>query len=144
MTAAIPKSADLVSPFTLRIAWKDGAVTDLGARQLRLLCPCAMCIEEGTGKKLLDPNSVRPDILILGVELVGRYGLTFVWSDGHKTGIFTFALMGAGQSLYGPALPAFAREFGLSEHTVVTLSKRIYRRLGVRGRSERSARLKAA
>jgi FHS family glucose/mannose:H+ symporter-like MFS transporter len=29
-------------------------------------------------------------------------------------GIFTFALMGAGQSLYGPALPAFAREFGLS------------------------------
>ncbi len=91
MTAAIPKSADLVSPFTLRIAWKDGAVTDLGARQLRLLCPCAMCIEEGTGKKLLDPNSVRPDILILGVELVGRYGLTFVWSDGHKTGIFTFA-----------------------------------------------------
>lgn len=29
-------------------------------------------------------------------------------------GIFTFALMGAGQSLYGPALPAFAREFGLT------------------------------
>ena len=29
-------------------------------------------------------------------------------------GITTFALMGAGQSLYGPALPAFAREFGLT------------------------------
>ena len=91
MTAAIPKSADLVSPFTLRIAWKDGAVTDLGARQLRLLCPCLPRCTSRTGKKLLDPNSVRPDILILGVELVGRYGLTFVWSDGHKTGIFTFA-----------------------------------------------------
>lgn len=30
------------------------------------------------------------------------------------TGIFSFVLMGAGQSLYGPALPAFARDLGLS------------------------------
>lgn len=29
-------------------------------------------------------------------------------------GILSFAIMGAGQSLYGPALPAFARDFGLS------------------------------
>ncbi|NBE09182.1 MFS transporter [Paragemmobacter ruber] len=29
-------------------------------------------------------------------------------------GVTTFTLMGAGQSLYGPALPAFAREFGLT------------------------------
>ncbi|MES2846829.1 MAG: MFS transporter [Pseudomonadota bacterium] len=28
-------------------------------------------------------------------------------------GIMTFVLMGAGQSIYGPALPAFEREFGL-------------------------------
>lgn len=90
MPEPMPKSADLVSPFTLRISWKDGLVTDLGARELRLACPCANCIEEGTGRKILDPATVRQDILILGVELVGRYGLTFVWSDGHKTGIFTF------------------------------------------------------
>lgn len=29
-------------------------------------------------------------------------------------GILSFAIMGAGQALYGPALPAFAREFGLT------------------------------
>lgn len=29
-------------------------------------------------------------------------------------GILTFVMMGAGQSLYGPALPAFARDFGIS------------------------------
>jgi MFS transporter, FHS family, glucose/mannose:H+ symporter len=29
-------------------------------------------------------------------------------------GILSFTIMGAGQSLYGPALPAFAREFGLT------------------------------
>lgn len=29
-------------------------------------------------------------------------------------GILTFAVMGAGQSIYGPALPVFARDFGIS------------------------------
>ena len=33
------------------------------------------------------------------------------------TGVVSFVLMGAGQSLYGPALPAFAREFGLTVAT---------------------------
>ncbi len=93
MTEVLPKAADLVSPFLLRIRWKDGAVTEHGARALRLRCPCASCIEEGTGRALLDPATVKADILLLAVELVGRYGLTFVWSDGHKTGIFAFAFL---------------------------------------------------
>jgi FHS family glucose/mannose:H+ symporter-like MFS transporter len=29
-------------------------------------------------------------------------------------GLFSFVLMGAGQALYGPALPAFSREFGIT------------------------------
>ena len=90
MQHPLPKKADLVSPFTFRIEWKDGAVSDYNARDLRLACPCASCIEEGTGRPLLDPSTVRDDILVLAAELVGRYGLSFVWSDGHKTGIFAW------------------------------------------------------
>lgn len=93
MSDAVPKAADLVSPFLLRIRWKGGAVTEHKARDLRLLCPCASCIEEGTGRKILDPATVPEQILLLSVELVGRYALTFVWSDGHKTGIFSFELL---------------------------------------------------
>ncbi len=93
MTEFVPKTADLVSPFTLRIVWRDGATTEHSARSLRVACPCASCIEEGTGRRLLDPTSVPQNILLLAVELVGRYALTFVWSDGHKTGIFAFPLL---------------------------------------------------
>ena len=36
------------------------------------------------------PRTVKDDILLFGAELVGRYGLSFFWSDGHKTGIFAW------------------------------------------------------
>ena len=85
-----PKAADLVSPFQLRIRWKDGTVTEHPARDLRIACPCASCIEEGTGRQILDPATVDKNILLLTFELVGRYALTFTWSDGHKTGIFSW------------------------------------------------------
>jgi len=85
-----PKKADLVTPFLFRIEWKDGAVSDYQARDLRLACPCASCVDEGTGRPLLDPRTVKSDILLFGAELVGRYGLSFIWSDGHKTGIFAW------------------------------------------------------
>lgn len=90
MQHPLPKSATLTSPFSLRIEWRDGAVTEHAARELRLRCPCAACIEEGTGRKILDPQSVPDDLLLLVVEPVGRYALSFIWSDGHRTGIFAW------------------------------------------------------
>lgn len=93
MQQPVPRKADLVSPFTFRIEWKDGAVSEYAARDLRLACPCASCVDESTGQPLLDPATVRTDILLLGAELVGRYGLSFMWSDGHKTGIFNWPLL---------------------------------------------------
>jgi ATP-binding protein involved in chromosome partitioning len=60
------------------------------ARQLRLACPCAGCVEEMSGRPLLDPKNVPPDIRPLSLALVGAYGLRIVWSDGHGTGIYTF------------------------------------------------------
>jgi DUF971 family protein len=90
MNSPQPRAVDLVSPFLLRITWKDGVVTEHSARDLRLACPCAGCVEETTGRALLDPRTVPADILLLIQELVGRYALTFTWSDGHKTGIFSW------------------------------------------------------
>ncbi len=85
-----PRAVDLLSPVHLRIEWKDGLVSDFEARQLRLACPCAVCVEEGTGRKLLEDDRIAPDIQLMEAELVGRYALCFQWSDQHRTGIFSW------------------------------------------------------
>lgn len=60
------------------------------ARTLRLACPCAACVEEMTGRAILDPAAVPVDVRPLSLALVGAYGLRINWSDGHGTGIYTF------------------------------------------------------
>jgi ATP-binding protein involved in chromosome partitioning len=75
----------------LQVEWdRAGHVAFYPARALRLACPCAGCVEEMTGRPLLDPGSVTIDIRPLSVALVGAYGLRVHWSDGHSTGIYTF------------------------------------------------------
>jgi len=73
---------------SVTIQWDDNHVSTWKARDLRLACRCAECIEEMTGKRLLDPAKVPWPLHCEQIELVGNYGLQFVWSDGHGTGIF--------------------------------------------------------
>jgi DUF971 family protein len=77
----------------LRIRWSDGHVSEYEPRYLRLRCPCAGCVEEMTGRALLDPRSVPEDVYPLAIHYVGRYALRFDWSDGHSTGIYPFTLL---------------------------------------------------
>jgi ATP-binding protein involved in chromosome partitioning len=60
------------------------------ARALRLACPCAACVDEMSGRPLLEPASIPLDVRPLSLGLVGAYGLRVQWSDGHATGIYTF------------------------------------------------------
>ena len=72
--------------------WEQGGDrTWIAARDLRLACPCAQCVEEMTGRPLLDPMAVPLDVRPVHLALVGGYGLRVHWSDGHATGIYTFA-----------------------------------------------------
>ncbi|HXE58360.1 MAG TPA: DUF971 domain-containing protein [Gemmatimonadales bacterium] len=73
------------------IEWdREGHRALYEARELRLACPCAACVEELTGRPRLDPRAVPVDVRPLAVALVGQYGLRITWSDGHGTGIYTF------------------------------------------------------
>ena len=77
----------------LRIDWADGRTCRYGAAALRRVCPCAQCVNEYTGERMLDPASVPDALALEELDVVGRYALTFRWSDGHQTGIYSFRLL---------------------------------------------------
>ncbi|MFZ8933852.1 MAG: P-loop NTPase [Bacteriovoracaceae bacterium] len=90
----------------IEIKWNDGSLSELSSYDLRLACPCASCVDENTGKRILDPKTVPLDITILGQRPVGRYGVTFNFSDGHNTGIYKYVnlkAMGAVANKEGPS-----------------------------------------
>ena len=72
------------------IKWSDGTDSRYNAAQLRRACPCAACVNEWTGERMLKPESVPDDLTIRKTALVGRYALNFNFSDGHETGLFSF------------------------------------------------------
>jgi len=74
--------------FTIR--WADGHESAYAARTLRGRCPCAQCVSETTGQRLVFEEHVNPDVAILEARTVGHYALHFEWSDGHTTGIYSF------------------------------------------------------
>jgi DUF971 family protein len=77
----------------LTISWSDGSESKLGAAGLRRSCPCAACVNEWTGEKMLTDASVPDDISFTGISIVGRYALNFRFSDGHETGIYSFKFL---------------------------------------------------
>lgn len=81
------------SDSSVSINWSDDVETRYTAVELRRACPCAGCINEWTGEKMLDDSKVPDDISIKHTSIVGRYALNFHFSDGHDTGIFSFAFL---------------------------------------------------
>ena len=74
----------------LQIRWSDGKVSVYPARFLRLACPCAHCVDEMTGRRVLQESSVPQDVRPVALEPVGRYAIQIRWSDGHSTGFYTW------------------------------------------------------
>jgi DUF971 family protein len=77
----------------LTINWSDDSETHYRAADLRRSCPCAACINEWTGEKLLSDEAISDDIHFTHISIVGRYALNFHFSDGHDTGIYSFAML---------------------------------------------------
>ena len=88
--AVEPREIMQESDTELRVAWGDGRECLYGAALLRRLCPCAGCVNEFTGERTLRPEAIPDELKIEDLGLVGRYALTFRWSDGHATGIYSF------------------------------------------------------
>ena len=93
MNAEAPLRATRVTPFPngeLGIVWEDGHESFYPGHLLRCACNCAHCIEETTGRKILDDAGVAQEIKIVELHPVGNYAVSIKWSDGHDTGIYSF------------------------------------------------------
>lgn len=77
----------------ISIVWSDDVETNYNASQLRRACPCAGCINEWTGEKMLDASEIPDYLSFKHISIVGRYALNFHFSDGHDTGIFSFKFL---------------------------------------------------
>jgi DUF971 family protein len=77
----------------LTIHWSDGTETNYLAAELRRSCPCASCVNEWTGEKILSDKSIPDDVYFTHISIVGRYALNFHFSDEHDTGIYSFAML---------------------------------------------------
>jgi DUF971 family protein len=85
----------------LEIEWQDGLKSVYPISMLRALCPCAMCRQvreqdSGGGKRpllrVLPGNYTKPTAVV-DAELVGGYAMRLEWSDGHGSGIYSFAYL---------------------------------------------------
>lgn len=77
----------------LALTFSDGVSHQIAARTLRQYCPCAGCVEEWTGKRTFEVDTIPADMKVVEVVPVGNYALTFTFGDLHRTGIFTWELL---------------------------------------------------
>ena len=80
-------------PRKIQVDWADGHHTSYSSAELRRLCPCAHCVSETTGQRILDPASVPDYLTHLDVRMVGNYAIAIRFSDGHETGIYPFRML---------------------------------------------------
>ena len=88
--ATEPKTIDYTHDGNLSITWPDDHKSVYTPYNLRLKCVCAACVDEDTGRKILDERAVPLDLKVKTINKVGRYGLSIGFSDGHNTGIYVY------------------------------------------------------
>ncbi len=90
MPYLMPTRVKRVNAFRTDITWNDGHFGSYPSWYLRENCPCASCVEEFTGRRMILQGSIPASLERVSVDPVGNYALSFTWSDGHSTGIYTF------------------------------------------------------
>jgi len=93
----MPMPEEIVGLLRTKITfkWPDGHESVYPARQLRLGCRCAQCVEEMSGAPLLDASAVPENVRAQRIEMIGQYAIQIFWTDGHDTGIYSFRTLRA-------------------------------------------------
>jgi DUF971 family protein len=87
-----PETIDLIGD-TVAIRWTDGREDFHNMEHLRALSPSAENIGEPDIFGKIhggDPRTEFPGVRVEDYEIVGRYAVRFIFSDGHNTGLYSF------------------------------------------------------
>lgn len=87
----------LTSGEGVAIDWRDSHHSRYSFPYLRQKCPCATCRERRNQGQDVHEGKVRSDLPLyhapvkaVSAEAVGNYAVRFDFSDGHRTGIYSF------------------------------------------------------
>ncbi|MBC7453151.1 MAG: DUF971 domain-containing protein [Massilia sp.] len=75
----------------LDITFDDGAAFSLPFEFLRVFSPSAEVRGHGAGQEVLQLG--KREVGMAGIEPVGNYAVQPTFSDGHNTGLYTFAYL---------------------------------------------------
>ncbi len=87
------------------ITWSDGHVSHYDFPYLRDQCPCATCNDQRQRKETAKPASgaegiggmelpiYKPKARAQSARAVGNYAVQIEFTDGHSTGIYSFAYL---------------------------------------------------
>ncbi len=87
----VPTEIKVLEKKFLFLKWNDGTESKIDLTVLRKFCPCAICTSESERHHhdyivVYSENQTK----IAGLQVVGNYALSVVWSDGHNTGFYDF------------------------------------------------------
>ena len=99
MASTDPEHIAISKSKGIEIDWKDGHHSSYDVVYLRDWCPCASCTgahgtepRPKTGDAAPTPFQMyKPKMKMVAIEPVGNYALRINWSDGHNTGIYSYA-----------------------------------------------------
>jgi DUF971 family protein len=81
---------------TIALRWNDGREDFFTSAQLRKISPSAETRGETDlfGRKIGgDSRTDFSGVTVTGWEMVGRYAVRFLFSDGHNTGLYSFTYL---------------------------------------------------
>jgi len=88
-----PHDLELDRERHLKLTWEGGRVATFSIETLRENCPCATCRglrEQGRAAYTIRQSS---PLAARDAKLIGNWGITILWNDGHDTGIFSWGLL---------------------------------------------------
>jgi DUF971 family protein len=75
----------------LEVSFSDGKTFSLPYEYLRVYTPSAEAVGHGPGQEILQMD--KQEVTIDSVKPIGNYAIAPKFSDGHDSGIYTWALL---------------------------------------------------